>query len=173
MKRSIIYLLSLLIFVGACKGSKRDLLIGAWRAIKLENPDMDSFFKNSQTYIDTVGKHNDAATNIALYGVANMDSMRQYLQQQYDSTKAMQMDAVAHTTFKFRKDSIVELFFNGSQDSSRWSLDKDGAIILTDLNAQSADDKARMEIVELSSDVLKLRFRENTSISVVTFKPER
>jgi hypothetical protein len=57
-------------------------------------------------------------------------------------------------------------------DSSRWYLDKDGALILNDLNAQSAQDKARMEIVELSADVLKLRFRENTASSVVTFHPE-
>ncbi len=172
MKRLVIYIALLALLVYGCKGNKRNMLIGTWHAVKLENPEMDSFFKNSQGYIDTVGKNNNAATNIALYGVANMDSMRKFLQQQYDSTKAMQMDAVAHTTFKFRKDSVVELFFNGSIDSSKWYLDKDGALILNELNAQSAEDKARMEIVELSGDVLKLRFRENTSSSVVTFHPE-
>ena len=172
MKRQTVYLILLMVLMLACKGRKRDALVGTWHAIKLENPEMDSFFKNSQAYIDTVGKNHDAATNIELYGVANMDSMRKFLQQQYDSTKAMQMDAVAHTVFKFRKDSIVELFFNGGIDSSKWYLDKDGALILNDLNAQSAEDKARMEIVELSGSVLKLRFRENNSSSVVTFRQE-
>jgi hypothetical protein len=172
MRRSTIYIVLILLLMAACKGRKRDMLIGTWHAVKLENPDMDSFFKNSQAYIDTVGKGHDSATNMELYGVANMDSMRKFLQQQFDSTKAMQMDAVAHTVFKFRKDSIVELSFNGGMDSSRWYLDKDGALILNDLNAQSAEDKARMEIVELTADVLKLRFRENNASSVVTFHPE-
>jgi hypothetical protein len=148
------------------------MIIGKWHAVKLENPDMDSFFIKSQIYIDTIGKGHDDSTNLRLYGVANMDSMRHILQAQYDSAKAMQYAAVTNTTFNFRKDSIVILSFNGSVDSSKWSFDKDGELVMADLNGQNAGDKIKMEIVTLADTVLKLKFKENTSVSTVTFHPE-
>jgi hypothetical protein len=169
MKNTTIYLMLFTLVLLSCKSNKRAMLIGTWHAVKLENPEMDSFFRNSQAYIDTIGKNHDDATNIQLYGVANMDSMRKILQVQFDSTKAMQMDAIAHTTFKFRKDSIVELSFNGVADSSKWYIDATGMLVLNDLNAQTATDKAQMEILELLGDTLKLKFMENNSSSIVTF----
>jgi len=171
MKRVTICLLLLSLVVFSCKRKKRDMLIGTWHAVKLENPDMDSFFINSQAYIDTVGKGHDAATNMQLYGVANMDSMRIILQRQYDSTKALQMNSVTNTVFKFRKDSVVILSFNGAVDSSKWYFDSDGALILDQLNSGGGD-KARLEIMALSDTALKLKFQENGSNSIVTFHPE-
>jgi len=172
MKRTTIILLLLAIVVFSCKKSKRDMIIGKWHAVKLENPDMDSFFIKSQAYIDTIGKGHDAATNMQLYGVANMDSMRQILQVQYDSAKLMQNNAVTNTTFNFRKDSVVILSFNGNVDSSKWYFDKAGALVLDKLNDYGPD-VIKMEIVTLADTVLKLRFIEDNATSTVTFHPER
>lgn len=147
------------------------MLIGNWQAVKLENPSMDSFFSKSQLYIDTVGKGNDAATNFAIYGVTNMDSMRKVLQEQYDSAKMMQAYAVSNTFFNFRKDSIVVLSFNGNVDSSKWYLDESGGLVLDELNNTAAAEKIKMVIVALGDTVLKLRFEENGAKSTVTFHP--
>src|SRR4051812_36404927 len=111
MKRTVILLVLLSLVIVACKRSKREMIIGKWHAVKVENPEMDDFFAKSQAYIDTIGKGNNDATNIQIYGVANMDSMRKVLQSQYDSAKMMQTLAVTNTSFNFRKDSIVMLSF--------------------------------------------------------------
>lgn len=173
MKRTIVFILLLSLVCFACKRSKKEMIIGKWHAVKLENPDMDSFFIKSQAYIDTIGKGHDAATNMQLYGVANMDSMRVILQAQYDSAKGMQALAIENTTFNFRKDSIVVLSFSGSVDSSKWFLDESGSLVLDDLNGHGAGDKITMEVVSLSDTVLKLKFKENNATSTVTFHPER
>ena len=154
------------------KSSQHGNIIGMWHAIKLENPDMDSFFANSQVYIDTIGKSNDDMVNLAIYGVTNMDSMRKILQQQYDSAKAMQENAVLNTVFNFRKDSVVILSFNGATDSSRWYFDKGDTLVLDELNKGNAGDRLKMQVITLSPTTLKLRFMENDAYSTVTFEPD-
>jgi hypothetical protein len=178
MKRSLLYLLLLSLIVVSCKETetkkkdRKEMIVGTWRAVKLENPEMDSFFTNSQAYIDTVGKHNNVETNIELYGVGNMDSMRRVLQQQLDSAKSMQTNTVSNTVFSFRGDSIVVLSFNGAVDSSRWYFDAAGILVLDDLNGETAGDKVNMEVVALTDSVLKLKFMESDTYSLVTFHPE-
>lgn len=174
MKHSIIYLFFFSLALYSCKGNKdtREKLIGSWHAVRFSNPDMDTFYRKSQLYIDTVGKNNDAETNIRLYGVANVDSMRRILQAQYDTAKLMQMNAVLNTVFTFRKDSVVVLAFNGGLDSSKWWLDK-GAILLTDMTESGAGDKLKMDIIDLNDTVLVLKLKEDSSYTTVTFHPER
>ena len=155
----------------SCKG-KRQMLTGTWHAVKLENPDMDTFFINSQHYIDTIGKNNSEDANLQLYGVANVDSLRRVLQAQYDTAKAMQMNAVVNTVFSFRADSMAFLTFNGIPDSARWYMDKDDKLILDDLQGQGTGEKVNMEIVELTDVALKLRFKEDNAFSTVTFRRE-
>ena len=178
MRRTHIYLLLLSVTLFSCQGNKNQLILGKWHAVKLENPSMDSFWNSSQAYIDTIGKNGDAATNMALYGATNMDSMRHLLQQQYDSAKSMQYNAVLNTTFNFRKDSVVILSFSGNVDSSKWYFsDKtEKTIILDDLNGQKGatpDAKVTMDILTLADTALKLRFQENGSASTVTFHREK
>jgi hypothetical protein len=172
MFRSVIIAALVPMVMLSCKHSKRDLIIGAWHAVKLDNPEMDSFFINSQAFIDTVGKGTDAAANMQLYGVANMDSMRKVLQGQYDSAKAIQMQAVTNTVFNFRKDSIVVLSFNGATDSSKWYFDESGALVLDELATNQQAGKVKMDVLELTDATLKLKFEENNATSTVTFKRE-
>ncbi len=64
MKQTIFYLLLLIVVMASCKGNKEQKIVGKWHAVHLENPEMDSFFINSQKYIDTIGKGNDDETNL-------------------------------------------------------------------------------------------------------------
>jgi len=169
MRRVAVYLLVISLALFSCK-SKHDMLVGNWHAVKLENPEMDSFFINSQNYIDTIGRKNDESTNVRLYGVTNMDSLRKVLQTQYDTARAMQQNAVTNTVFRFRKDSLAVLIFNGMVDSAKWHMDKDDKLVLEDLHDQNAAEKINMEILKLTDVVLKLRFKEDSNFSVVTFR---
>jgi hypothetical protein len=174
MKRTIVYLAFMSLVLYACNGNKQakqTLLIGTWHAVKFDNPNIDSFFKNSQDYIDTVGKNNNDATNMMLYHVSNMDSIRHLLQAQFDSAKMLQTNAVLNTVFTFRADSVVILSFNGGIDSSKWSFDSTGALELTDLNDGGAGDKLKMEILSSTDSVLVLKFREDSAYTTVTFHP--
>jgi len=174
MKITTIFLLLLSTVFFSCKQSAKQKIIGKWHAVKLENPGMDSFFAGSQAYIDTIGKNNDPATNMALYGATNMDSMRQILQQQFDSAKTMQYNAVINTTFNFRNNGTVILAFSGSMDSSKWHINNEKEVILTQLNKQDGNpnDSVTMHLLAISDTVLKLQFDENNSPSTVTFRRE-
>jgi hypothetical protein len=174
MKRTALCIILCSFVLFACKHrgeNRRTMLIHSWHATKLENKEFDSFFANSQAYIDTVGKGHDAATNIALYQVANMDSMRVILQAQLDSAKKMHADAVLNTTFNFRNDSVAVMSFNGQVDSSRWYLSGNDTVILEDMH-QVGGPKIKMLILNLSTDELKLKMEENNATSTVTFRPD-
>jgi len=168
MSKRIIYLLLLVLTVYSCK-QKHELLTGTWHGVKLENADIDSFFVRSQHYIDTIGKSGDATMNMSIYGVTNMDSLRGVLQAQYDTAKAMQMMAVTNTVFRFTADSMAILSFNGVKDTGRWYIDTANKLVLEDITPNGGGEKGNMEIITLTDDVLKLRFREDSNFSTVTF----
>jgi hypothetical protein len=171
MRKAAVGILIIFIAICSCK-SKRDMLTGTWHAVKLENPEMDSFFINSQNYIDTIGKKNTDDANMQIYGVINMDSLRKVLQAQFDTAKAMQVGAVTNTVFQFRKDSLAILIFNGVVDSAVWVMDKDGRLMLDDMHRENAGEQVNMEVLKLTDMVLKLRFKEDSSFSTVTFRRE-
>ena len=173
MKQARLVLLSFAILFAACSPGVRERLIGSWRADSVQKASMDSFFQKSQRYIDTVGKNNDPETNMRLYGVTNMDSVRRLLQQQFDSAKALQINAVTNTVFKFRKDSVAVLSFNGNLDSSKWSVENNNTILMQDMNGGKAEgDRVKMDILVLTDKMLKVKLVEDTEVSIVTFHPE-
>lgn len=173
MKINNIFLAFVLLAFAACTSNVRNRVIGSWRADKVENASMDSFFQKSQIYIDTVGKNNDPQTNLKLYGVTNMDSVRRLLQQQFDSAKAMEENAVLNTVFQFRNDSIAVLSFNGNLDSSKWTVENNNAIIMQDLKGGTGDgDKVKMDILSLTDKLMKVKLIEDSESSIVTFHRE-
>jgi hypothetical protein len=177
MKRTIALFFLLTVVFFACKtrssSDYKQKILGTWHAVRMENADMDSFFLNSQHYIDTVGKNNDDATNIRLYGVANMDSMRKILQLQYDSAKNMQNDAVVHTIFTFRPDNVAVLTFSGAVDSSKWGIDTSGKLVLSEMNPNGPVETMSMDILMLNDTVMRLKMMENNTFSTVTFYPDK
>lgn len=177
MKRTILYLSLVCLALYSCNGDKKkDLLLGTWHSLKIENPDIDDFFVKSQKYIDTVGKGNDAATNLKLYGVANMDSMRVLLQQQYDSVKLIQTMADTQTLFKFSKDSVAALVFPDRTEAGKWYIDIDGTLVLIGALEDGSVETSRVHIDVLTETSLKLKFVKTqdgvTDTSYVTFRRE-
>ena len=177
MARKLIYLLIVSVLLFSCQGnSSKQLLLGTWHSVKIENQEIDNFFINSQKYIDTVGKGNDAATNIALYGVANMDSVRVILQQQYDSVKQVQMKADTQTLFIFSKDSVASLAFPDRTESGKWYFDTEGSLVLEGGNENGEKETSKVQVVELNNTTLKLKFvkvePDGTDTSFVTFRRE-
>ena len=169
MKTTITCLILASVLLLSCKHGRKDIMLGKWHGVKLENPEMDSFFNESQHYIDTLGKNNTAETNISLYGTSNVDSIRHELQVQHDSAKAMQTGAVMNTVFDFRNDSIVVISFSGAMDTSKWHLENDQTLIMDEASGAAKGSTTRMEIKGLTKDEMKLEFEEENTRSTVTF----
>jgi hypothetical protein len=173
MGRRLLYTLLVVLIFFSCKREKPGTLIGAWRAVKLENPEMDSFFMKSQMFIDTMGNTHDDELNMRLYGITNMDSMRVIMQQQYDSARAIQREGVTNTVFTFRADSVAVLAFNGVVDSGRWFFLDEHTMVIDPFHKTDQNEKVEMEVLALSDTLLKLKMMDEDTYSTVTFKPEQ
>ena len=172
MRKAAFFLVFLSVVIFSCKNNKQKL-VGQWHSVRLENADIDSFFVKSQQYIDTIGKNNDPATNMAVYGTTNMDSLRTLMQEQYDSAKSMQMRSVTNTIFRFAKDSLLFISFNGNDDTCKWYIDAKNKIQVEDLMKGGTGEKMTWELLELTDTSLVLRIPQDSTFSKVTFHPEK
>ena len=175
MKKTFVYVMAVPVLLTACqmKRNKKDMIVGQWQASRLENAQMDSGLILGQKFIDTVGKNSDAATNFKVYGTSNMDSLRHVMQQQLDSMKIAQDEAIKNTIFNFRKDGMAILTFSGRTDSAKWHYDQEGNSIVLDITQGQDNTKLNMDVAAISDTVLKLKFVENGASSTVTFHPKR
>lgn len=172
MKKLWVPVMLMALVATGCKRSQKQLLTGTWRSTKLENPDIDSFFAKSKMYIDTIGSSNDPAVNMELYGTNNIDSLRREMRSQYDSARNLQAQQVTNTVFTFKDNNRMFISFNGVMDTCKWTLPKENAIKLEDLNAGAHGETMTWDIVSLTDKELVLKMEENKSISKVTFVKE-
>lgn len=160
----------------ACRNNKKDLIVGTWHSVKIENRDVDSFFVRSKIYIDTVGRSNDAATNMELYGVENMDSMRRMLQLQYDSVRAIQAEADTQTVLELSADSMATLRFPDRAETGKWYYKDERTLVLKDTNENGEAETTEIGVELLDETTLKLRFVKSdegvADTSHVTFRRE-
>ncbi len=171
MKKIILALFIGSVAVFSCKQDKSSMIAKKWEAVALENPQLDSMIKEQQVFLDTFGAHTTPAQNDSLYGVRNIDSMRQSLQMQLNDFKAMQDHSLKSTWFDFKKSGIVLMNFSGQVDSTKWYFDDEGNLMLNEMDLKGAGSNLKMEVVQLADTVLKLRFNENGATSMVTFQP--
>jgi hypothetical protein len=170
--KKLLYLLPLILVATACKEKKEDMMAKKWQAVKLSNPQMDQMIKDQEVFLDTFGRTGDATTNLATYGISNVDSMRESLQMQLNDFKAMQDHSVKNTWFNFRKDGVAIMNFSGQLDSTNWYFDDENKLILDEMKLKGAGNKIIMEVVELKETMLTLKFTEDGMTSVVTFAPD-
>lgn len=171
MKKNIL-LIALPIVLAACSQSKEDIIVGKWQAVKVDNPQQDSFFAEQDKFLDTFGRYGDAAANKAVYGFSNVDSARESLKAQLKDYKAMQQHAVENTVFNFDKKGTAIMDFSGQVDTVKWTVDKEGKYLTLEESKKSATSTSiKMEVIELTKEVLKLKFTDNGGTSTVTFKP--
>lgn len=171
MNRNIFLLLLLSLLLFACN-NKKQMMVGTWKVVNWDYPSKDSFFTNAQRYIDTMGKGHDDATNIAIYGVANLDSLRKTLQDQYDSTKAIEENAAAKASFTFEKDGTVQLNLNGTVDTGKWLFDNDGALIIEEKGFGNPEGTSKYKVIDLTDKQLVMRFYREGDSSTVTLDHE-
>ena len=169
--RSILIILFAIIAV-SCGRNKREMLVGTWQGILLENAKDDSFYVMSQRVIDTMGKGHSNNENRAIYGVTNMDSVRQDFQVKHDSAQFIQKDRVRKTVFQFINNSMAYLTFAGNPntDTTKWNFDDEGAIIFEDLSVGGGHAMKRMQIITLTDSILKLKLWTEIDTSQITFR---
>lgn len=170
MKKACVLALGVAL-IASCKPSKKDMITKRWQAIKVESAELERQIAESRIFFDTVGKSTDAATNLSLYGVANMDSMRVILKMQLDSVVTMQEKTVQNTWMHFFNDSTLVTSFDTPPDTVKWYFDDDGNIMLDELAQAGVGAKIKMEVVKLDDTSLHLRFNENGFSSLAIFVP--
>ena len=146
-------------------------MLKKWQAIKVENPELERQIAESRIFFDTVGKSTDAATNLELYGVRNMDSMRAILKMQLDSFITSQERTVQNTWLDFNKDSTVIASFGTAPDTVKWYFDDEGNLMLDEMQQKGVGSKIKMEVVKLEDTALQLRFTEDGFSSLAIFRP--
>lgn len=163
----LIFFLALIFF--SCKSSKQDLIRGKWQAIGMESPQLDQEIKDTRNFIDTVGKSTSPEDNEILYGVRNMDSLREPMRRSMDSTLAAQQQLILETWLDFYSKDEVASKFGNEPDTINWLIDEDGDLLLDEMKKKGGGSKVKMEIVKLVKDTLQLRFTESGYTSVATF----
>jgi hypothetical protein len=154
----------------SCQPSKEKQLEGKWKAVKMESAELDQQIADTRNYIDTVGKNSTPEQNLEIYGVSNMDSMRNVLKEQLDYTLAEQQRTIDNTWLHFlRNGTAATDFGTGTPDTISWYLDDDGALMLDEMKMKGAGSKTKMDILKLENDSLLLRFSENGFTSTATF----
>lgn len=167
-RKSVMVLAVTLPVIFSSCGGKKSLIAGSWQGAKVENDEMESFYSNSQKYIDTMGSSKDPRINWELYGVTNMDSMRKEMQLQLDSARAMQRRGLNNTYFVFNKDGKVYISFNGNIDTSKWSIVNDKELIFEEMSGKDRGTKTQMTILNLTENELKLKLTQDSAVSTVT-----
>jgi hypothetical protein len=170
MKKNAYFFCALTLFA-SCKESKEDLIARKWQAISLESPMLDKQIAEERRFIDTVGTNTDAATNERLYGVRNMDSMRQWMHAQMDSFVYTQQQTIQNTWLDFNKNGTVAANFGTEPDTVSWYFNEEGALMLDEMKHTGSGSKIKMDVVKLEKELLQLRFEENGYSSTATFKP--
>ncbi len=166
-------LLLSVILLASCKQKREDIIARKWQETAIQNAQMDEVMHSQQAFIDTVGSHTDAATNLQAYGVTNIDSFRLLMQANMDSFKAVQKRVVASTQFDFRREGIVYIHTEEGLDSAAWSFEEDGLLLLDEQKLKGSGSQLHIEVVTLTDTLLNLKFKENTSTSNALFKPAK
>ncbi len=172
MKRIAVFSCLLLALATGCKKGKEEILIRSWRAIRMENAENDNFFTQSKIYIDTIGNNGNDEVNLRLYGSTNMDSVRREMLLQYDSARAIQMQAVNNTVFNFKKDSVVVFYLSGRIDTGKWYLDGENALTVEEKTEDGSVEKVKWDLLTLTDTALKLVMHDGEASTTVTFHPE-
>ncbi len=170
MKKAILFV-TLSIVIASCTQSKEDMIARKWKAVTVDNKEQDAAFVAEEQFLDTFGKNNTDATNMAMYGFSNVDSARESLKAQLKDYRTMQQHAVENTIFDFDKKGTAVMNFSGQIDTVKWKLTKEGKLELAEEGKAGNGSKITMDVLELTTTAMKLKFTDNNGTSTVTFKP--
>ena len=159
-------------FFISCKPSNEELISRKWVAVAIDNPELTpERIAETRYFFDTVGKSTSPEVNEQLYGVRNMDSLREILKYQLEGELATQEAIVQHTWMDFHKDGRVAANFGTEKaDTVNWYFEE-GNLFLDEMKYKGSGSKIKMEVLKLDKETLQIRFNENGFTSTATFKP--
>jgi hypothetical protein len=176
--RQLLLFALIVTFLAACRNRTGRMLIGKWRSFRVENRDKDNFFKSSRAFIDSMGVGNSDSVNFEIYGVTNIDSLRNELRAQYDSAYAAQLGIDTSSIFSFNNDSTVTFSFPGRSETGKWRLDNSGALVLDETNEMGQTEQLKVDINFTNNNEMTLTFIRDleegvSDTSVVRFRREK
>jgi hypothetical protein len=173
MKKITFIVCASLMLFSCGKKSTKDKLIGKWRGVLQENPEMEMMHKQGLAFLDTVGKNTTPEQNKELYGTDDITAFKEREMRAMDSFIKSQDAYTKATVIEFRKDGIAVFNFNGDVDSANWYMDDEGALIFDEMKLKGSGEKLTMQIDHISDTALKLKFNEQDFMGAVTFHPEK
>jgi len=165
---------AVLLLAASCTQSNEQKITKRWQQESIRNPMMEQIIQEQQAFIDTLGANTTPAENDSLYGIRNIDSLKDALRQEIATFKKEQERVVKNTWFDFRKDGVLILNTDQIIDSASWYLEDDGhTLVLDEMKLKGSGDQVRMEVITLTNDKLQLKFMQGQDTSTVTFKPAK
>lgn len=169
--KQLLVLITLSFLIPSCTPSKEDLIARKWKALSVKSGMLDNQIKEERNFIDTIGTTTSAEQNFILYGVHNMDSVRQLLRKNLDSTLAAQEATIKDTWLIFDKNGTVVTHFGTEPDTVAWYFDDEGALMLDEMKHKGTGSKIKMNVLKLTENELELQFEENGFSSTASFEP--
>lgn len=163
----VLPLLAVLFF--SCKTSPEKLITGKWQAVKLENPTLEQQITQLKSFLDTVGQHTTIEQNEVLYGVKNIDSLKQIQEAQIEQALQQQANDMQHTFFNFLQDGKVIYSFGTNPDTACWYIEGEKKLVLDEKKLKGMGSVVKMDILLLEKEHLQLGFHENSFSSTATF----
>ncbi len=169
MKKVPWYMAALILLIASCQHKIEKKLIGTWQARHLENPVMEELMAEQLQFLDTFGRSTTPEQNLKIYGSRNVDSIRESLTRSLEEMKILQDSAVRNTWFQFRKDGVAMMNFGGQKDSAHWYINDEDQLVLDEMGLKGSGARIYMDFVQLSDEVMTLRFTEDGLTSTVEF----
>lgn len=173
--KKIVFIISASLLLFSCGKEKttKEKLIGKWRGVSQENPQLEMMYKQGLVTLDTAGEHTTPEQNKELYGTTDIAAFKAEQRRMMDSFMRSQEAYTKSTTINLRADGIVNFNFNGDVDSANWELTEENELIFDEMKLKGAGEKLTMLIEYVTDTGLKLKFNEEGFVGSVSFHPEK
>jgi hypothetical protein len=169
MMKRLLALTFLPVLIFSCKPSKEKMMEGRWQATHLENPTLDAQVAQLKAFLDTVGNNTTPEQNEVLYGVKNIDSLKQIQLAQIVRGLQEQAKELQNTFLNFQADGKVIYSFGSKPDTACWYFEGEQNLVLDEKKLKGVGNIVKMEIITLTKEQLQLRFQEHEMSSTATF----
>ncbi len=156
-----------LLFASCETQDKESELVGTWQAVALDAPDVDKAMQDQMNFLDTMGSSTTPEQNMEIYGIADVSSVRDSLKHVLEEYKLVQKDAIEHTAFEFKTDSIFVRTLNGHTDTGKWYINKAGKLVIVDVKEEMKN--LKMDMLSLTDTSMRLQMQEDGVSSTVIF----
>ncbi len=155
----------------SCKPTLEKMIVGKWQATHLDNPTLDEQVKQMNAFLDTVGSHTSPEQNELLYGVKNIDSLKEIQRTQIKQALIEQESAIKNTYLQFKDDGILYYSFGTSPDTACWYFEGENNLVLDEKKLKGVGNIVKIELVKLEKNELQISFHDKGFNSTAVFIP--